>query len=792
MNITCIGGGPAGLYFAISMKLRDPRHRVRVIERNKPYDTFGWGVVFSDDTLGNLLANDPQSAEEIIDTFAHWDDIDVHYRGECIRSSGHGFSGLGRKRLLGILQNRARELEVELTFEHEVRSLDPYLSEDLIVAADGVNSAIRSEYGRHLMPSVAYGKNKYIWLGTHKVFDAFTFAFENLPEGWIWAHAYRFSEDTSTFIVECQEQTWERLGFGRMNAEAGVALCEKIFAKYLDGNKLINNASHLRSPWLNFPLVKCEKWSHKNIVLMGDAAHSAHFSVGSGTKLAMEDAIELSRCLSEQSRLDEALNRYQETRSIAVLRLQNAARNSTQWFETMPRYAKFEPMQFAYSLLTRSQRVSHDNLRLRDPQWLGEMERWFAARSGKRICAGSIPPMFVPIRLRGLELANRIVVSPMAMYSAMDGTPNDFHLVHWGARAQGGAGLLFTEMTCVTPQGRISPGCCGMYKEEHVQAWRRIVNFVHSHGPTKIGLQLGHSGPKGSTRVGWEGSDEPLEDGNWPVISPSAIAWRADHQVPRAMTREDMAAVKAAFVNAVVLARECGFDMLELHCAHGYLLSAFITPLLNARTDEYGGSLENRLRFPLEVFKAMRLEWPQEKPMSVRISATDWVGPRGVTGDEAVQVATAFKSAGADIIDVSAGQTSPDARPIYGRMFQTPFADQIRNEADVAVMAVGNIYETDHVNSILAGGRADLCCLARPHLTEPYWTLHAAAEQGYSDVEWPVQYLPGRDQLVRLAERRKQAEQSTSPAVLRRDVIADKRTERAERRRREHYHGQTV
>lgn len=792
MNITCIGGGPAGLYFAISMKLRNSWHRVRVIERNKPYDTFGWGVVFSDETLGNLLDNDPKSAEDIIDTFAHWDDIEVHYRGECIRSTGHGFSGLGRKRLLSILQDRARELGVELEFEREVKSLEPYLSDDLIIAADGVNSAIRSEYRDHFMPQVEFGKNKYIWLGTHKVFKAFTFAFEELPEGWIWAHAYRFSKDTSTFIVECHEDTWERLGFGRSSAEQGVALCEDIFAKYLDGNGLINNAIHLRSPWLNFPFIKCEKWSHENVVLMGDAAHSAHFSIGSGTKLALEDAIELSCCLSGKRSNHAALKDYQEARSTAVLRLQNAARNSTQWFETMTRYAKFEPMQFAYSLLTRSQRVSHDNLRLRDPQWLGEMERWFAARSGKHVGAENMPPMFVPMRIRDLDLANRVVVSPMAMYSAEDGTPGDFHLVHWGARAQGGAGLLFTEMTCVTPQGRISPGCCGMYKEEHLDAWRRIVDFVHDHGPGKIGLQLGHSGPKGSTRVGWEGSDEPLEQGNWPVISPSAIPWRADHQVPKAMTREDMNAVKSAFVNATVMAQECGFDILELHCAHGYLLSAFITPLLNARADEYGGSLENRLRFPLEIFRAMRSVWPEEKPMSVRISATDWVGSQGITSDEAVAVALAFKAEGVDIIDVSAGQTSPSALPIYGRMFQTPFADQIRNEAEVAVMTVGNIYETDHVNSILASGRADLCCLARPHLTDPYWTLRAAAEQGYSDVDWPVQYWPGRDQLIRLVERRKQSEQIVSDAARDRAAIAESRSARTERSVHKHRDRQAV
>ena len=753
MQIVVIGGGPAGLYLAISMKRRDPAHDVLVVERNRPDDTFGWGVVFSNETLENLWRNDADSAAAIEDSFQHWDDIDVHVKGHVIRSGGHGFAGIARQRLLTILQERAQALGVRLQFEREVEDPSAWPEADLIVAADGVNSRIRSQFAAAFQPSVELRRNKYVWLGTDRLFEAFTFIFEETEHGWIWAHAYRFDASTSTFIVECDEATWRALGFDQMSQADGIAACEMLFAQHLDGRRLMSNARHLRgSAWLNFPRVACERWYHGNVVLLGDAAHTAHFSVGSGTKLALEDAIGLAEALHAGRDLESALAAYQESRRVEVLKLQSAARNSTEWFEAVPRYVRFEPLQFAYALLTRSQRVSHENLRLRDRTWLEGMERWLAERSSGRPVQLPVPPMFTPLRLRELELANRIAVSPMAMYSAEDGTAGDFHLVHLGTRAQGGAGLVFTEMTCVEPEGRITPGCAGMYKDEHVAAWTRIVDFVHRHTEAKICLQLGHSGPKGSTKLGWEGMDEPLEEGNWEVIGPSAVPWSPHNQVPRPMTRADMDRVRAAFVRATEMAEACGFDMVELHCAHGYLLSAFITPLMNHRTDEHGGPLENRLRFPLEVFSAMRAVWPQHKPMSVRISATDWVED-GITGADSVEVAKAFAAAGADVIDVSAGQTSTRAKPIYGRMFQTPFADRIRNEAGIATMAVGNIFEPDHVNSIIAAGRADLCCLARPHLADPYWALHAAAQLGYDQIAWPVQYLSGRDQLLRNLKR---------------------------------------
>jgi len=768
MRIVCIGGGPAGLYFGISMKLRESEHDITVIERNPQGVTFGWGVVFSEQTLGNLHDNDPESAREIRDNFAHWDDIAVHVRGEEImRSGGHGFVGIARKRLLEILVQRAIELGVDVQFEREVEDPSEFADADLIIATDGANSKARQLYAEEFRPSIDVRRNKYIWLGTHKLFDAFTFAFEKTQAGWIWIHAYRFDHDTSTCIVECSPETWKGLGFDKMGPDESIALCEEVFAPYLDGHELINNMRHLgKVPWLNFWRISNESWFYSNIVLMGDAAHTAHFSIGSGTKLALEDAIALAEKLqghggdrqSYGQDLQDALESYEAERRLEVLKLQSAARNSTEWFENIPRYINQEPMQFAYSLLTRSQRVSHENLRLRDQDWLEEMERWLAESSFGEPPEEPVPPMFTPFRLRRMELMNRVVVSPMAMYSAEDGTPGDFHLVHWGTRAQGGASLIFTEMTCVTPEGRISPGCCGMYKPEHEAAFKRIVDFVHTHTEAKFALQLGHSGIKGSTRRGWEGADQPLDDGNWEVIGPSSVPWSEDNQVPHEMTRADMDAVKEAFVRATEMGDRAGFDMLELHCAHGYLLSSFITPVLNMRTDEYGGSLENRLRYPLEVFRAVRKAWPEEKPMSVRISATDWVDG-GITADEAVEIARALWKAGADLIDVSAGQTSPDAKPVYGRMFQTPFSDRIRNELSIATMAVGNIFEADHVNSIIAAGRADLCALARPHLYDPYWTLQRAIELGYDGVPWPDQYLSGRAQLKRNVERASQMAQ---------------------------------
>jgi anthraniloyl-CoA monooxygenase len=631
---------------------------------------------------------------------------------------------------------------------------------DLVIASDGANSRFRDAQADAFGVDVDVRSNKFVWLGTSKVFDAFTFAFEETHHGWIWAHAYRFASDCSTFIVECSEQSWRGLGFDKMSQEESIAACETLFAKYLDGHSLRSNASHLvgSAAWLNFRRIKCERWANANVILLGDAAHTAHFSIGSGTKLALEDAIKLAAVLNRPDlSLEAALDDYQAERSLEVLKLQNSARNSTEWFETVERYTHFEPLQFAYSLLTRSQRISHENLRLRDRSWLETVERWFWKRATQGRSSKTAPPMFAPFRLREMEVQNRIVVSPMDMYSAVDGMPNDFHFVHYGERAIGGAGLIFTEMTCVSPEARISPGCTGMWTADHVAAWKRIVDFVHGHSKAKICLQLGHSGGKGSTRLGWEGSDLPLAEGNWPVMAASDVQWSPANQVPKPMTRADMIAVREQFVAAVNMGLEAGFDMIELHAAHGYLLSGFITPLQNRRTDEYGGSLENRLRYPLEVFAAMRAAWPSDRPMSVRISATDWAGANGIRPEDAVLIAEAFAGEGADLIDVSAGQTWAEQQPVYGRMFQTPFSDHIRNEGRLATMAVGNIYEPDHANSILAAGRADLVALARPHLVDPFWTLRAAAALDYRDVHCPPQYMNGLSQLARNLKREAEA-----------------------------------
>ncbi len=762
MRIVCIGGGPAGLFFAILMKQAQPAAAVVVLERNRADDTFGWGVVFSDQTLGNIAAADPATYERIVASFVHWDDIDVHYRGRTIRAGGQGFAGIARKKLLRILQQRAVELGVDVRFEVEANDAD-YADADVVVIGDGANSPTRRKYADVFGTTLENRKNRYIWLGTHQRFDAFTFAFEETPHGWFQVHAYQFDADTGTVIVECREETWRAAGLDTATPDESIAFCERLFARYLGGHGLMSNAKHLANPWLSFVQVNNARWFDGNKVLIGDAAHTAHFSIGSGTKLALEDAIGLAGALRRNPERMRAFEEYEAERRIEVLRLQNAARNSTEWFENVARYANLEPEQFAYSLLTRSQRLTHDNLRLRDREYIENIEAWLSQRAGT---AKAVPPMFAPFRLRELELANRVVVSPMAMYSCVDGTPNDFYLVHLGARAQGGAGLVFTEMTCVAPDARISPGCAGMYREEHVPAWSRIVEFVHTYTKAKIALQLGHAGPKGSTQRGWEEADEPLPDGNWPVMGPSPVPFGERHQVPRVMTHADIARVKEHFVRAAEMGARCGFDLLELHCAHGYLLSSFITPLTNQRTDEYGGSLANRLRFPLEVFAAVRAVWPEYKPMSVRISATDWV-EGGITPNDAVEVARAFDAAGADLIDVSAGQTSRLARPVYGRMFQTPFSDKIRNELRIATMAVGNITDADQVNSIVAAGRADLVALARPHLADPYFTLHAAAQLGYDEQHWPEQYLTGREQYLRNLRRAAQIAAEAASEVTR-------------------------
>ncbi|APH72016.1 bifunctional salicylyl-CoA 5-hydroxylase/oxidoreductase [Aquibium oceanicum] len=758
MKIAVLGGGPAGLYFAISMKLRDAAHEVTVIERNKADDTFGWGVVLSDETLDNLAENDPVSAERIRAHFAYWDDISVFYRGTRTVSTGHGFCGIGRKQLLVLLQERARELGVDLRFETESREPRYYMERyDLVVAADGLNSKTRTAFADVFKPDIDIRACKFVWLGTHQKFDdAFTFIFEETDKGWVWAHAYQFDADTATFIVECSEETWNNYGFGTMSQQESIAVCEEIFKDHLDGHALMTNANHIRgSAWINFPRVLCERWSHENLALMGDAAASAHFSIGSGTKLAMESAIALADYVTSEPTLEGAFAKYEEARRTEVLKLQSAARNSLEWFEDVERYFHLDPVQFNYSLLTRSQRISHENLRLRDSEWLESAERWFQRQAGNETNTARAP-MFAPFSLRDMDLKNRIVVSPMAQYKAVDGCPTDWHFAHYAERAKGGAGMIYIEMTCVSPEGRITPGCPGFYAPEHEAAWKRLVDFVHAETEAKICAQIGHSGPKGSTQLGWEEADAPLPEGNWPLLAASDVPWSPANARPKPMDRADMDMVRDQFVASARMADRCGFDMLELHYAHGYLLSSFITPLTNRRTDEYGGSLENRMRYPLEIFQAVRAVWPAGKPISVRISANDWVGEDGVTPQEAVEVARMLREAGVDICDVSAGQTSKLAKPVYGRMFQTPFSDRIRNETGMATMAVGNIYEPDHVNSILMAGRADLVCLARPHLADPYWTLHAAAALGDRGVKWPDPYLPGRDQLYRLAERQDQ------------------------------------
>lgn len=783
MNIVCIGGGPAGLYFALLMKKQNPAHAITVIERNRPYDTFGWGVVFSDQTLGNLVAADEQTARTILQSFNHWDDIDVHFKDRTITSGGHGFCGIGRKRLLNILQARCEELGVRLVFETDVADDQAIASQygaDLVIACDGLNSRVRTCYAATYQPDIDTRHCRFVWLGTKKKFDAFTFAFEETEHGWFQAHCYQYDGDTSTFIVETPEEVWRKSGLAEMSQQEGIAFCERLFARYLDGHALMSNSSHLRGSamWITFPRIVCRQWVHWNVVdgrrvpvvLMGDAAHTAHFSIGSGTKLALEDAIELARCFERDGAqgIDGVLASYQELRAVEVLKIQSAARNSMEWFENVERYTAMEAEQFAYSMLTRSQRLSHENLRLRDPDYVNRFEDWIARRAFEQAGlplpshAKSIPPMLTPFRLRGTVLKNRIVVSPMAQYSSVDGVAGDYHLVHLGSRALGGAGMVFAEMTCVSADARITPGCPGMYTPEHTAAWKRIVDFVHAGSDAKIAMQLGHAGAKGSTRRAWDGTDLPLAEGNWPLVSASPQQYlEGVSQVAREASRTDLERIKADFVRATEGAAAAGFDWLELHCAHGYFLSSFISPLTNRRSDEYGGSLENRCRYPLEVFAAVRAAWPEDKPISVRLSAHDWV-EGGLTPDDAVEVARLFKAAGADMIDVSSGQVSKKEKPVYGRMYQTPFADRIRNEVGIPTIAVGAIFEADHANSIVASGRADLCAIARPHLADPAWTLHETAKLGYTGIAWPKQYYAGKLQLERNLERERQIAAASS------------------------------
>ncbi len=753
MRIAVIGGGPGGLYFAALARQLAPGDDITVWERNAPDDTFGFGVVFSDETLGGIEHADPSIYQAMEREFARWDDIDVHVKGERITSGGHGFAAMNRRRLLQILQARCGELGITVHFRAEAPAAGQLAaSHDLVVAADGVNSVTRARHAAAFRPDLDVRRCKFMWLGTDLVFDAFKFYITPTPHGVMQIHGYPYDAAGSTFIVEMHDDVWRAAGFDRLAAadlppgqsdQASIGRIRELFAGVLDGHAVHANNSR----WISFTTVRCERWRHRNIVLLGDAAHTAHFSIGSGTKLAMEDALALAACLHEQPGTDAALAAYEAERRPVVASTQRAAQASLEWFENIGQYLHQEPEQFAFNIITRSRRVTHGNLQTRDPEFAARADAWFAGHERRRGMGAvdAAPPMFQPLKLRGLELRNRVVVSAMDMYSAAGGTPSDFHLVHLGGKALGGAGLVMTEMVCVSADGRITPGCAGMYAPEHETAWQRITGFVHAQSAARIGLQLGHSGRKGSTKLMWEGIDQPLDAGNWPVCGPSPIPYRPGvNQVPRELSTAEMACIAGQFTAAARAADRCGFDLLELHCAHGYLLSSFISPVTNRRTDGYGGSLANRLRYPLEVFGAMRAEWPADKPMTVRISATDWY-PGGITGADAVEIARAFAAAGADAIDVSTGQVTPDEEPAFGRSYQTPFADAIRNQAGIATIAVGVISSYDDVNSIILAGRADLCALGRAHLYDPNWTLHAAAEQGYAGpaAAWPAPWQAG-------------------------------------------------
>jgi anthraniloyl-CoA monooxygenase len=759
MKVHVIGGGPAGLYFAILMKKAWPQTRITVFERNKPDDTFGFGVVFSDQTLTGFESYDLETYRQIVGHFAYWDDIEIHFRGSTFRIGGNGFCGTSRSMLLKILGRRAHSLGIEIKYGAEA---DPdrttIRGADLVVAADGINSRTRELFKDKFKPTTELRPNHFAWMGSDRPMDAFNFFFRETPHGIFIAHCYQYQPGRSTWVMETDPETFKRAGLDKLDEAASAKFLEAVFAEELNGHKLITN----RSLWRNFPTIRCEKWTADNIVLIGDAKATAHFSIGSGTKLAMEDAIALYEAFRYTGGRDvkAALARFESARREEVEKTQHSADVSLVWFEHVRRFWDMDPTRFAFGLMTRSKAITYDNLALRAPEFVKLTDKVVArdtqALGFKVDTANPAPPMFQPFRLRDMTLANRVVVSPMCQYSAKDdGVPNDWHMVHYGSRAIGGAGLMFTEMTDVAKDARISPGCTGMYDDAQEAAWKRIVDFVHANSGTKFCVQLGHAGRKGSTRLMWDGIDEPLPDGNWPIVAASPLPYYPHSQVPRAMTRADMDATIADYVQAVQRAARAGFDMVELHAAHGYLLASFISPLTNKRTDEYGGSLDNRLRFPLEVFRAMRKVWPDNKPMSVRISATDWQDG-GLTGDDAVLVARAFAEAGCDLIDVSTGQTTPDAEPIYGRMYQTPFSDQIRNDAGLATMCVGAITSADQVNTIIAAGRADLVALARPHLADPSFTMKAAAWYGAEDIACPKQYRAGKDQLFRNSERERE------------------------------------
>jgi anthraniloyl-CoA monooxygenase len=759
-RIAIVGGGPGGLYLALLTKKARPDWQIDVYEQNGADDTFGFGVVFSEETLEEFLSRDAPSFARIGDALAYWDDIVIRYKGREMRCGGNGFAGCSRLALLKILQQRCAEVGVALHFHSPVGELATLGDADVIVGADGINSRVRETFKEHFKPSLELKANKFAWLGSTRPLDAFTFFFKQTPHGLICAHTYQYEPGRSTWVMEMAPATWTALGFDRLDESESARLLETIFADELEGHGLQTN----RSLWRNFPRIFCESWWHNNIILLGDAKATAHFSIGSGTKLAMESAIALSDALlahGEQS-VEAAFRAYDKARRTEVQITQHNADVSLAWFEHMERSNDMKPMQFAFVVMCRAKAITWDNLLLRDESFVRAFEdEWYQTlyeETGFDCRATRPTPMFTPLKLRDMVLENRVVVSPMAQYSAADGVPNDWHFAHYTARAMGGAGLVYVEMTCPSADARISPGCTGLWNDAQEREWKRIVDFTHAHSAAKICMQLGHAGRKGSTQLGWEEADRPLPNAgdNWPLYSASPLAYfEGISPLPAELDRASMDRIREEFVQATRRADRAGFDMLELHCAHGYLFASFLSPLTNLRRDDYGGAIENRLRYPLEVFAAMREAWPAQKPMSIRISASDWF-PGGISEDDVLATVRAFEDAGCDLVSTSSGQTVPQQKPVYGRMYQVQFAETIRNVARIRTMAVGAITEAAQINTIIACRRADLVALGRPHLVDPYFTRRAAAWYGVTTISTPQQYLPGAAQALREAARDRQ------------------------------------
>ncbi len=767
MRISVVGGGPGGFYLAILAKKARPDWEVELFEQNRADDTFGFGVVFSDETLSEFLSRDPESYAMIANAFAYWDDIRIRYKGHDIRCGGNGFAGCARLTLLQILQARAETVGVDVHYGELVDPAtieDRFADSDVIVAAEGINSHIRDAYPDAFQPTIRPTRNKFTWMGSTRPLSAFTYFFRETPHGIIVAHCYQYEPAHSTWVIETTSECWAGHGFDLMSENQAARTLEGIFAEELEGHPLLVN----RSLWRNFPKVSCARWTHGRIVLLGDAMATAHFSIGSGTKLAMESAIALADALVEHGEKDieTAFAAYRANRATAIEITQHNAAVSLAWFEHVARSWDMPPVQFAMMVMSRAKSITWDNLELRDPAFLAAVEedfyRNYMAETGINLSDKHPTPMFTPLKLRELIIPNRVVVAPMAQYLARDGVPGDWHFMHYGARAIGGAGLVYAEMTCTSPEARITLGCPGLWNDEQEAAWKRVADFAHANGTAKFAMQLGHAGRKASTQLGWEEADHPIADPafNWPLVSASPLPWLpGESDAPAELDRAGMDRIISEFTAATRRADRAGFDLLELHCAHGYLVASFLSPLTNRRSDDYGGSVENRLRFPLELFTAMRAVWSEAKPMSVRLSGSDW-HEGGLSEDDLISIAQAFKDAGCDLISMSSGQTVPDQAPVYGRMYQVPFSETVRNVVGIRTMCVGAITEPGQVNTIIACRRADLVALGRPHLTDPFFAMRAAAWYGNAAVAVPSPYRPGAAQLMRetARTREKQAE----------------------------------